>query len=114
MNTLQEIENQLPSSYLAALRANKSVEWEFFDPVFEQSSTFILFTPDEVDAYQPDYDSSFAELLAIGSNGGGETYFLHRKEHSVWRADLIAGYGSLVRLFNKFDEILEMRNDPNC
>lgn len=93
--TIEEVVDSVSSDYKADLEINAPYERDFIDEDKHWYSPFILWDLDEVKKYQPSYDQEMAGYLAIGSNGGMETYVLSIKDGSVYVCDLIAGIKSL-------------------
>ncbi|RXJ67315.1 hypothetical protein CS022_24390 [Veronia nyctiphanis] len=99
----------LPIEYKNALLSGSVFEVDFKDEDKHWYSPFILWTKEEVENYQP--DSEFSSYLAIGSNGGGETYLLSLIDGSISVCDLIAGKGSLENVASNYSELLAQLNN---
>ncbi|WP_432459225.1 SMI1/KNR4 family protein [Agarivorans sp. QJM3NY_25] len=108
---MEQLLVSLPNDYQKALLSDATWELDFKNEEKYWYSPFILWGKDEVENYQPDYDSDFSSLLAIGSNGGGETYFLNMSDNSINVCDLIVGIDSLERVAANYTELLSLLSD---
>ena len=95
----------LPTEYENDLMQDIEWEKEFKDIDKHWYSPFILWDKNVVKEYQPDTDESFINFLAIGSNGGSETYFLSLQEGTIHVCDLIAGVDSMNKVASTYFEL---------
>ena len=100
----------LPIDYKNALLSGYVFESDFKNEDKYWYSPFILWSKGEVEKYQPDYDSELSSFLAIGSNGGVETYLLNLTDGSVSVCDLIAGKDSIEFVASSYTELLALLN----
>ena len=105
VRSFSELSKGLPKTYLNEVISNAPWEKSFRDEEKHWYSPFILWSEADVAQYQPDHDVDFSNYLAIGSNGGMETYFIHLSDHSIWVADLVAGSESLKKAATSFEEL---------
>lgn len=108
---MERLLKSLPIDYKNALLSGSDFEADFKNEDKYWYSPFILWSKDEVENYQPDYDSELSSFLAIGSNGGGETYLLNITDGSVSVCDLIAGKDSLEYVALNYTELLGLLNN---
>ncbi|AWB65497.1 hypothetical protein C2869_03180 [Saccharobesus litoralis] len=108
---LEHLLEKLPIDYKNALLSGSVFEADFKDDEEHWYSPFILWSKEEVESYQPDYGSELSSYLAIGSNGGGETYLLNLIDESVSVCDLIAGKDSLEYVAQNYSELLALLNN---
>ncbi len=117
MNTdkqsFMDISQDLPTDYVNDVIENAPWERDFHDEELHWYSPFILWAEQELVSYQPDYDSGFASFVAIGSNGGMETYLLKSSDGSIWVADLIGGTSSLERVADSYSHLLKQLKESN-
>ena len=95
----------LPSRIQKDIAENTLTEFDFLDETVHWYSPFILYSQHEVRELQPSYDSGFQDYIAIGSNGGGETYMYNCSNEAIYVCDLIGGYGSLEKVSNCYSEL---------
>jgi hypothetical protein len=105
VHSFSELCKGLPQTYLDEVISNAPWEMEFRNEEKHWYSPFILWSEKDVVQYQPDYDSDFSGYLAIGSNGGMETYLINLTDYSIWVADLVAGSESLEKVAISFEEL---------
>jgi len=101
---IEEVIESAPLEYRVDLKNNAPYEKEFRDEDTHWYSPFILWKLADVMEYQP--SDEFSEYLAIGSNGGMETYLLSIKDGTVFVCDLISGIESKEQVASSYAELL--------
>lgn len=95
----------LPGRIQKDIAENALAEYDFLDETVHWYSPFILYSQYEVCELQPSYDSEFQDYIAIGSNGGGETYMYNCSNGAIYVCDLVGGYSSLEKVSDCYAEL---------
>lgn len=101
IESVEALNTQILSSY-------NVFEKEFKDEDTHHYSPFILWSEDEIKSLQPDLETDLSGFLAIGSNGGMETYLLCHKTKAIYVCDLISGAKSLKKVASSYEELLTL------
>lgn len=107
-NELEKVIKSLHEDYWYDLEENAPYEKEFKDVEKHWYSPFILWTRDDVESLQPSDVEEFSQYIAIGSNGGMETYLLSIKDGSVFVCDMISGIKSKQKIATSYAELLSL------
>ncbi|HAS8552037.1 TPA: hypothetical protein I7777_21070 [Vibrio vulnificus] len=98
----------LPSRIQKDIAEKAQSEYDFLDEIVHWYSPFILYSQHDVRELQPSYDSDFEDYIAIGSNGGGETYMYNCSNGAIYVCDLIDGYSSLEKVSDCYSELYRL------